>query len=325
MKWDQGLFSVILVIGATLVGVAACGPSRSEVELIQRPRLQRALNLCASKLGRHDKIVGGEKQKIEIPVCQVALDGTNKALRPLLIPVGYTLSEGRRNSLAVQLTVALSYLKSSKDGKSEAASVDRIKKVCGDKIAALWKASGSGAELNLKLVADSPEVETDHVIYLDGAPETDEGLTMAHWPNRSRFYSGLRRGDARQCLESVASNDHLKRRKCEADAFRKAGAETDLFCQDLAIMTAHFLGLVADDAKQGICDGATSSSESASPTPGSSPSASPTPVPTPVERPSFMKLARENRGEKFWEKVRFSDLDRRAIFAPACDAPVASK
>jgi hypothetical protein len=331
MKWDQGLFSIFLVVGATLVGVAACGPSRSEVPLIQRTRAARTFDSCITRFGRHDKIVGGEKQKIEIPVCQVALDGPNKTVRPLLLPVGYTLSQGRNNKPSIQLTIALSYLKPSKDGKAEAASVGRINKLCGEKITKLWKSSGLSAELDLKLVADSPEVETDHVIYLDGAPETEEALTMAHWPNRSRFYSGFRPGDARQCVESVASSDHDRRRKCAAEAFRKAGAETDLFCQDLAMMTAHFLGLAADDAKQGLCEGASAStvasaSASSSPSPAASPTASPA---TNSRAASFMKSAQEFRGEKFWEKVRFTVTDRQAIFAPACEpetsSPVARK
>ena len=308
MKWDQGLLTLLLIVGVTLVGVAACGPSRSEVPMLQRPRSVRALDTCVSKLGRHDKLVGGEKQKIEVPVCQVGFDGESKEVRPLLVPVGYTLSPSEKNKVILKLDILLALHQSKKEAAAVAAA-KRIAGACTSKIEDLWKKSGLGTELSLQINAfTNTNFDNEHIIYVDGDPESDEGLSMAQWPGRARFYSGYRKGEARHCVESVASRDLPKRLKCERDALRKSAEETDLFCQDLAVMTAHFLGLAADDAKEGRCDGVSQ-----------------------VPRvSSFMKAAADPalRGPSFWEKVRFSDSDRRAIFAPACDetpAPVAKK
>lgn len=315
MKWDQGLLTLLLIVGVTLVGVAACGPSRSEVQMLQRPRSVRALDACVAKLGRHDKLVGGEKQKIEIPVCQVALDGNSKEVRPLLVPVGYTLSPKEKGQAVIKLDILLSIHQAKKEAAATAAA-KRIALNCGPKIESLWKKSGLGGELSLQITAfTDTNYDNEHVIYVDGDPESDEGLSMAQWPQRSRYYNGYRKGDARHCVESVPSRDLPRRTKCERDALRKSADETDLFCQDLAIMSAHFLGLAADDAKEGRCD--------ATPATGASPAPSATPA---ARATSFMRAALDpvNRGPLFWDKVRFTDADRRTIFAPACTPEASS-
>ncbi len=105
MKWDQGLLAGFMTIGFTLLGVGACGPSRTEVRMLPTPRLAKAQHECAAKLGTGKSQVIGDKTSRFASVC-----GFREGTRGYAYydePIGYNL-ENNRGRLDIRVSLRLS-------------------------------------------------------------------------------------------------------------------------------------------------------------------------------------------------------------------------
>ena len=345
MKWDQGLLTVFLVVGLTVIGVAACGPSRSEVPLLKRPRAVKALDTCAQSIGKRAwKTVGatsgaasgsGTSGVSTTPICKEVLDPVTgkKKYQWSTEEFGYRLGANDRNQMSVQVTVQILVTGAAADATQK--TVDAIEKTCGNEIRGLWKKERLSSTLDVKFssLLESGRREAGstspnaHLLVLNGDTQKGDGVYIEHWSDRARFYpNGTRREDIVTC-DTKFAQDPIGRGECYKNLFAVAEEANMNFCADVAIMVGHYLGLAPEVS--GPC----------APTPivAPSPSPAPTPSPAPSTMPStmlastttksasdasFMKAATapENRGESFWKTVRFTDADRKTITDRGCAA-----
>lgn len=340
MRWEPKP-SVFIFIGAALFAASACGPtSQDRVTFLPNANGDRAENPCVAKLsGRSEKVVGGEKSEVTVPVCGIPLDApaevATKEYKVLPTTVGYKVgvsgepadldeekgkkSRKKRLSVTIEVGVDVPVESASAEDMSDRI-VDRITTTCRDKILKLWALSRMESGLSLILEPVSPKSTKvfDHVLYLDGSVK--DGFAMAQWPDRARFFFNARSEAFSKCQSAPRGPEMIK---CQRQAEQSLKDVNDDFCIQLTQMTAHYLGLTSEDAKVGKCM-APSVTLQAAPHTEEKTKDETKPKATAPKTPSgpttlFDYINNpELRGAKFWEKARFTPADRKKIMDAAC-------
>lgn len=308
MRWDQGLLTLFLTIVVTVIGVVACGPSTSRVGLKPNLKTVRAFDQCAAKVGaRNDRMIGGEKKPMTVPVCGVVMDGPERDYRPIPSAVAYKVGSSGKKKLGLSVEVGVDV--PSLDDKDAMKVVDALSRSCHGRIIKLWNDSRMNADLSLRLELASDKSTTvyDHILYLDGTPT--DGFVMAQWPDRAKLTMASQSDLLAKCATVQRGEE---RTKCRRAAVTNQDDVNTEFCIQLTVMTAHYLGLAAEDARAGKCV--------ATPVPAANPDARDAKATAKPKANSILDFARNPalRGPKFWTEARFTDGDRRTIMEAAC-------
>ena len=340
MRWQLKPF-VFLYIGAALFVTSACGPtSQDRVTFLPNANGNRAENPCVAKLAaRAEKVVGGEKGEVTVPVCGIPLDAPVEAAtteyKILPTSVGYKVGisggqedpdeekgkKSRKKRLSITIEVGVDVpAESNSDDDVSSRVVDRITTTCRDKILKLWATSRMDSGLSLILEPVSPKSTRvfDHILYLDG--NVKDGFTMAHWPDRARFQFSARSEAFSKCQSAPRGPEMIK---CQRQAELSLKDVNDDFCIQLTQMTAHYLGLTTEEAKAGKCTAPSVAAQFETlPKEQAKDAKKPqaTTPKTPSEPATLFDYIndRELRGGKFWEKARFTSTDRKKIMDAAC-------
>lgn len=286
---------------ATLLTVVACGPTKDYVPIKVAPGtpLGQAVQKCSEE-------IRPSKAKVvttSVSICEVGKDG-------IYAKVNHTFRydvQSATGLLRLSVRPGIEYSTDVTKG-TDAAVKDVVADVCGKAINGIFQRSlqrsGMGGNLDFNVIidekagSDSPLLDLHEI---EGRPQ--KTFVAKAWPDRAELYPFGLKKDTDVCEKLPKESE---KSACRWVAIQAANQP---FCQELAALAGHWMGLKIKDAHCKDTSAAADDSQAAA-----------KPNPKPDADSAYMKGAFEMSPKEFFEKAALSRADLKSVFSPACSS-----
>jgi hypothetical protein len=300
MTPTQMAITLPLATISTLLFVVACGPTQGDyVPVAVRGGMGKVqvFDACTKNLKGTTVMAGAKGSTVQVCVFKGA-DATGKKIyeeQPRRVK--YKIS---RNDDTITLGLDAHYQIPSGLSDNQIATVTNVLTTCSAMIAP--HISGAASRSSVKIVSSiikptvvegDPTIDSPAIVNVKLVNVGGSALVLSDWPDSPELYMSLPNGQSSQC----DPRDKDPKSDCVQGEILAANLP---FCQTLARMAGHWLGLTnPDDARCTIDTASTNVSAGGI---------------------GFMKAAARETPERFFEDAALSLEEQKAVLAPACNA-----